>query len=229
MSRTSDPDQPIRPAATVILWRDGPEGPSVLMGQRGAAAAFMPSKFVFPGGAVDPADAGVTLAVGLAPLSSARLAQGSDGPAPATLAAAAIRELWEETGLALAVPGVWSPAHDAGEDWARMAARRLQPCARAMRFGFRAITPPGRSRRFDARFFLVPATAIAGDAGDVSAASGELSHLQWIAPGQARALDLPFITEVVLAEVAQLLGGGGDAGVPFFDNSGDQPRFRRLI
>ncbi len=223
-----DTPQPIRPAATVILWRDGPDGPGVLMGQRGAGAAFMPSKFVFPGGAVDPADTGVTLAGGLDPLSSARLAQWSDGPAPATLAAAAIRELWEETGLALAVRGTWAPAHDAGEDWARMAERGLQPCARSMRFIFRAITPPGRSRRFDARFFLVPATAIAGDAGDVSAASGELSHLQWIAPGQARTLDLPFITEVVLAEVAQLLGGDGDAGVPFFDNSGDRPRFRRL-
>ena len=224
----ADAPQPIRAAATVILWRDGPDGVRVLMGQRGAGAAFMPSKFVFPGGAVDPADTDVTLAGGPDPLSSARLAQWSDGPAPATLAAGAIRELWEETGLALAVPGVWQPAHDAGDDWARMAARGLQPCARNMRFVFRAITPPGRSRRFDARFFLVPATAIAGDAGDVSAASGELAHLQWIAPGHARDLDLPFITEVVLAEVAQLLGDGGDAGVPFFDNSGNRPLFRRL-
>ncbi len=224
----TDTPQPIRAAATVVLWRNGPEGPRVLMGQRGEGAAFMPSKFVFPGGAVDPADDAVVLAGALDATSEARLGHWSDGPAPATLAAAAIRELWEETGLALAVPGDWSPAHDAGEDWARMAARGLQPCAANMRFIFRAITPPGRSRRFDARFFLVPATAIAGDAGDVSAASGELSHLQWIAPGQARALDLPFITEVVLAEVAQLLGGGGDAGVPFFDNAADRPLFRRL-
>ena len=43
-------------AATLILLRHGPEGPAVLMGQRGAAAAFMPSKFVFPGGRLDPAD-----------------------------------------------------------------------------------------------------------------------------------------------------------------------------
>ncbi|MGQ0565531.1 MAG: NUDIX hydrolase [Gemmobacter sp.] len=227
MSASPDPGQTIRPAATVVLWQDGPDGLRVLMGQRGAGAAFMPSKFVFPGGAVDPADAGVTLAEGPDPLSAARLSQASD-IAPATLAAAAIRELWEETGLPLAIPGTWDPAHDAGEDWARMAVRGLQPCARAMRFIFRAITPPGRSRRFDARFFLVPATAIAGDVGDLANASGELSHLQWIAPGQARSLDLPFITEIVLAEVAQLLGGGGDDGVPFFDNSGQVPAFRRL-
>jgi hypothetical protein len=98
-----------------------------------------------------------------------------------------------------------------------------------MRFVFRAITPPGRSRRFDARFFLVPATAIAGDAGDVTKASGELSYLQWIAPGEARALDLPFITEVVLAEVAALVTGHDQPGVPFFDNSGPTPHFRRIV
>ena len=42
----------IRNAATVILLRDRLENPRVLMGQRGAKAAFMPNKFVFPGGAV---------------------------------------------------------------------------------------------------------------------------------------------------------------------------------
>ncbi|HRK43803.1 MAG TPA: DNA mismatch repair protein MutT, partial [Gemmobacter sp.] len=49
-------DPPIRDAATLILSRQGPDGPEVLMGQRGAGAAFMPSKYVFPGGAVDAGD-----------------------------------------------------------------------------------------------------------------------------------------------------------------------------
>ena len=52
----------VRNAATVIVLRDRMAEPRVLMGQRGARAAFMPNKFVFPGGAVDPADAGVPLA-----------------------------------------------------------------------------------------------------------------------------------------------------------------------
>ena len=52
----------IRNAATVILLRDRLENPRVLMGQRGANAAFMPNKFVFPGGAVDAADANIALA-----------------------------------------------------------------------------------------------------------------------------------------------------------------------
>jgi 8-oxo-dGTP pyrophosphatase MutT (NUDIX family) len=219
----------LRPAATIVLWRIRPDGaPEILMGQRGANAAFMPSKYVFPGGAVDPADTDVTLAHPLPATCSARLAQNTE-IAPQTLAAAAIRELWEETGLALGTPGDWcSPPPDADHDWAGFAARRLQPSARDMQFIFRAITPPGRTRRFDARFFLVPATAIAGDMDDFSAASDELSHLHWIALAQTRSLDLPFITEVVLAEVAAHLASAPSTGVPFFDNSTDRPQFRRI-
>lgn len=222
---------PIRPAATVILWRRGSRGPEVLMGQRGAEAAFMPSKFVFPGGAVDAADAQVTLARALAPVCAARLAlHAPDAPAPQTLAAAAIRELWEETGLALGVPGDWpAPPADRDHDWQGFADRGLVPSAAGLRFVFRAITPPGRSRRFDARFFLADAQAVAGDAEDFGAASDELAHLRWLPLAEARALDLPFITEVVLAEIGALFGGMADAGVPFFDNSGDRPLFRRLV
>ena len=51
----------IRPAATVIVVSNRAHAPQVLMGQRGAKAAFMPNKFVFPGGAVDPQDAAVPL------------------------------------------------------------------------------------------------------------------------------------------------------------------------
>ena len=197
----------IRPAATVVLWREGPSGPEVLMGQRGAGAVFMPSKYVFPGGGVDAGDALAPADHALPALCAARLAQSvpSDAPTAGALAAAALRELAEETGLTLAAP------------------------EGALRFIFRAITPPGRSRRFDARFFLVPADRIAGDAEDFAAASDELSHLHWIGTGAARALDLPFVTEVVLAEVAALLAGHPDQGVPFFDNSGDRPVFRRLV
>jgi 8-oxo-dGTP pyrophosphatase MutT (NUDIX family) len=218
--------EPIRDAATVILWRDGPDGPQVLMGQRGAAAAFMPSKFVFPGGRVDAADAAVPL--DLPEDLAAALRLRSQGAAPAALAAAAIRELWEETGLPLAVPGPWAAPADAGHDWARLAARGLRPAAGALRFVFRAITPPDRTRRFDARFFLAPAAALAAPPDDLSGASGELSHLSWLPLPQARRLDLPFVTEIVLAEVAHLLAGGAQPGVPFFDNSTDRPAFRRL-
>lgn len=197
----------IRDAATVVVLRQTAQGPRVLMGQRGSAAVFMPSKYVFPGGGVDPSDRIAPRSGLIAPRCADRLRHhptGSD-PEPDALATAALRELAEETGLHLA------PASDP-----------------PLRFIFRAITPPGRSRRFDARFFLIDAARIAGDPDDFTDASDELGHLHWIGLTEARALDLPFITEVVLAEVAAALAGAPDLGVPFFDNSGPVPTFRRL-
>lgn len=224
-------DPAIRDAASLILWRRDAAGEAeVLMGQRGSAAAFMPSKYVFPGGAVDPADCVVQLADPLSPLCARRLSLLGQATPP-TLAATAIRELWEETGLALGHPTAtrFAAPADADEDWAAFAARGLHPSALGMTFLFRAITPPGRTRRFDARFFLAAADRVTGDTDDFSAASDELSHLHWIALRDTRRLDLPFITEVVLAEVAHFLRDGRpEAGVPFFDNSGPVPTFRRL-
>ncbi|MDP2740815.1 MAG: NUDIX hydrolase [Pseudorhodobacter sp.] len=224
--QTSEFDPPIRAAAAVILLRGKGEDAAVLMGQRGHAAAFMPSKFVFPGGAVEAGDAGVALRRSLSARCAARLA-APGGPAPQALAVAAIRELFEETGLALGESAVWPGL--VPEGWREFAGRGLCPDAAGLQFVFRAITPPGRSRRFDARFFLADATGVAGDIDDFSAASDELSHLHWIALDRVRTLDLPFITEVVLAEVRALLRVGTvAAGVPFFDNSGTVPRFCRL-
>ncbi|MEM1232502.1 MAG: NUDIX domain-containing protein [Pseudomonadota bacterium] len=216
-------DTPIRDAATVILLRDDDGGRQVLMGQRGAKAAFMPSKFVFPGGAVDPDDAMVPLAAGSP--CAARLREDSVDDLSHALAAAAIRELWEETGLALGQAGVW---RDAPPAWEGFAARGLLPDASTLRFVFRAITPPGRPRRFDARFFLAPVGAVAGDPDDFSAASDELSHLQWVPLEDARRLDLPFITEVVLAEIAAADPARAPRSVPFFRNDDEESLFLRL-
>jgi len=217
----------VRDAATVVLWRETSDGPAVLMGQRGAGAAFMPSKYVFPGGAVDPADAAVPLAQPLQPACISRLAEHSSPGLDSALAACALRELWEETGLLLGAPGEWPGA--VPQDWQSFAASGHVPDAGALAFVFRAITPPGRTRRFDARFFLAPATSVSGDVDDFARASDELSHLHWVPLTEARRLNLPFITEVVLAEVGALLARGGrPESVPFFDNSGDRPMFRRL-
>lgn len=218
----------IRNAATVIVLRDRTRQPKILMGQRGAKAAFMPNKFVFPGGAVDAADAQVPLAAGLPELCAERASEDILVPplTPNALAAAAIRELWEETGQVLGSPGDWP---DAPADWRGFAASGHRPSAAALQFVFRALTPPGRPRRFDARFFLADAEALVSDPDDFSMASDELSHLQWVDLEQARRFDMPFITEVVLSEVQKRAGETDPpASVPFFKNDEEYNLFIRL-
>ena len=220
-------DAPVRDAATVLLIRHTPAGPAILMGQRGANAAFMPSKYVFPGGAVDAGDADIALAGPLGQTCARRLAQGATPHLAISLPVCAIRELWEETGLALGQPGPWQGPVPPG--WQGFAAAGLCPDAAGLRFVFRAITPPGRPRRFDARFFLADAALLHGDPDDFSRASDELSHLHWVPVTEARHLNLPFITEVVLTEVVALIATNAPPpSVPFFDNSGPVPTFRRL-
>jgi len=217
----------IRNAATVIVLRDRATAPRILMGQRGAKAVFMPNKFVFPGGAVDAGDADIPLASTLPELCIGRLSEDADPTLAHALGVAAIRELWEETGLILGHPGTWSGA--VPPDWETFAATGHIPAAAALQFHFRALTPPGRPRRFDARFFLVDADDIASDLDDFEAASDELSHLQWVELSQARSFDMPFITEVVLAEVEARTGDRNPPeSVPFFKNNDEESLFLRL-
>ncbi|MCZ0962203.1 NUDIX domain-containing protein [Paracoccus benzoatiresistens] len=221
---------PIRDAATIILLRRQAEGVSVLMGMRGAGAVFMPSKYVFPGGAVDPGDASAPLTAPLAEPHRSRLVREPRPgtlPDPDAIAAAALRELAEETGQLIGRPG--------HSTWPGFAEAGLCPDASALVYLFRAITPPGRPRRFDAHFFVADAACLATDPDDFSRACDELSHLHWVPLAEARALDLPFITEVVLAELADLIAGlPQDAclpvpdTVPFFDNRTPAPRFAQI-
>ncbi|MCL3882156.1 NUDIX hydrolase [Marivita sp. GX14005] len=228
MSETGEIDKSaLRDAASVIVLRDRETRPKVLMGQRGKTAAFMPSKFVFPGGAVDPEDAHVPFAEPLEELCAARLTDNAPADCAPALAGAAIRELWEETGLILGRPGAWRGT--VPDNWRGFAQAGHLPNAAPMQFVFRAITPPGRPRRFDARFFLLDAEDIANDPDDFSAACDELSHLQWIALDAVREFDLPFITEVVLAEIAARASDRTPpASVPFFRNDDEESLFLRL-
>jgi 8-oxo-dGTP pyrophosphatase MutT (NUDIX family) len=224
---TSIDKSQVRNAATVIVLRDRLSRPRILMGQRGAKAVFMPGKFVFPGGAVDPGDGRVPLSGPLPDTCAARLAEDADASLVHALAVAAIRELWEETGLILGQPGQWDgPVPD---DWSSFAARGMVPHATPLQFVFRALTPPGRPRRFDARFFLVDADDIATDLDDFDAACDELSHLQWVDLEDARSFDMPFITEVVMAEVqARARDLAPPRSVPFFKNNDEESLFLRL-
>ncbi len=212
----------IRDAATVVVVRRDGDQLRVLMGQRGAGAVFMPDKFVFPGGAVDPEDLAV----------AAALDPGAEPSLDHALPLAAIRELWEETGLMLGAPDVSaSPgAADAPEGWRGFFAAGLTPRPAGLRLFFRAITPPGRPRRFDARFYLAEADDLFNPVDDFERASGELLYLSWLDLAAARKLALPFITEVVLSELEAIFAAPDDPArmIPFFDHDEGGSRFRLL-
>ncbi len=185
-------------ATLIIVKRDGPT-PLVLMGQRHQAHAFMPNKFVFPGGRVSPSDNRITPATPLRQDVEQSLRTLSRRANVEALALAAIRETFEETGLAVGVKRKTSPQRTTrSSEWRPFYACGVEPALDRLEFIARAVTPAARTKRFDARFFLADADQIQGDVHDTSEASGELLDLKWLTFSQAHALDLPHITRVVL-------------------------------
>jgi|TARA_B110000211_G_scaffold30456_1_gene30960 8-oxo-dGTP pyrophosphatase MutT (NUDIX family) len=217
----------IKNAATVILLRGSQKNPEVLMGQRGKNASFMPNKFVFPGGALDPGDSEIDFNGDIPTKCIEKLRLKADPSLAIPLIAAGIRELWEETGLILGSKSK-TKMDSIPKNWKDFFALGYQPSADNIEFVFRAITPPGRTRRFDARFFLLSSDNIKGDLDDFSKASGELSHLQWIELNSTQNLDLPFITEIVLSEVLSKLKGNRNNGIPFYYHDSGTSHFLRL-
>src|SRR5215510_14181103 len=142
--------------------------------------AFAAGMHVFPGGRVDAGDAATSLA-------ARSVAVTDDTPAPV----AAIRELWEESGILLA---------DSAAPPADVVAARKALVAGTVEFGelaerldlrlrtdllkplSRWVTPPGYPRRFDARFF---AAVLPEGAADASIASDEVVAVDWFRPSDA--------------------------------------------
>ncbi len=169
------------------------------MGLRNRRHVFMPNRYVFPGGAVDRSDSRVVPATPLRPDVAARLARACTPARARALAVAAVRETFEETGLMLAGPavrGAPGPAHD---PWPAFTARGLAPALDRLEYLMRAITPPGRTRRFDARFFVTDASAARGEL----AGNGELEDLGWVSIERALALPIPPITAWALRLVRE--------------------------
>src|SRR5262245_17445030 len=92
----------IRPAATVIVLRDGADGPEVFMVRRHQAVRFMAGAHVFPGGRVEDSDgsANATWCDGLA--NARAKIPGVTPESAVTFQIAAARELFEEAGVLLA-------------------------------------------------------------------------------------------------------------------------------
>lgn len=190
--------KPPRPAATVVVVRDAPLGIEVLLLRRAERGDLNSGAWVFPGGLVDAADrAALPFCRGVEPArADARL-----GVAEHALDywAAAVRECFEESGL------LYARAHD-GTPLVIDAARRerLEAWRGPLQRGERSlaalcheeglslaadelvyfshwVTPPGRAKRFDTRFFI--ARAPAGQ--DSSHDDDELVEQLWIAPAAA--------------------------------------------
>jgi 8-oxo-dGTP pyrophosphatase MutT (NUDIX family) len=135
-----------------------------------------------------------------------------------SLTIAAIREACEETGLCLGrssnaasprLDGPWIPFAEAG----------LLPDPSGLFLIARAITPPGRVRRFDTRFFTADASAISHRVEGVIHADAELVELVWVETGSKPLADLHPMTKNVLNELEKRLATGPlrhDAPVPFF-------------
>src|ERR1700744_5671010 len=197
-------------AATLILVDRSAAVPKVLVGKRHDKVVFMPGKFVFPGGRVDKADNRVPVAAPISRELEANLLKGSPKITPSrarSLAIAAIREACEETGLCLgrksdgAAPkleGPWKPFTEAG----------LLPDPSGLFLIARAITPPGRVRRFDTRFFTADASAIAHSVEGVIHADAELVELVWVELGSKPLADLHPMTKNVLNELDKRLAAG---------------------
>lgn len=209
------PGPTIRPkdAATLIIVRkDGP-APRVLMGKRHQAHAFMPNIFVFPGGRIDLADSRVRPATALHPDVEHKLMvrmRGNPSPLRAqALAMAAIRETFEETGLIIGRESE-GPGRSNHPDWNHFLETGMRPALDHLRYIARAITPPGRPRRFDSRFFVVDAEHVQNLENPIGVKTEELLEINWMTIEETQELDLAWITRQVLKALdKQLLAPGG--------------------
>jgi 8-oxo-dGTP pyrophosphatase MutT (NUDIX family) len=218
---SSDPsDQStIRDAACVVVIDGSGREPTLLMGRRHADQVFLPSKWVFPGGRVDADDR--ELAV-----------RFTGAYAPPDLASeirpfalAAVRELSEETGFVIGTKELFAGDWERG--WRDFAAAGHAPAPAQLSPLARAITPPGRVRRYDTWFFMATREALSDT---TTTADGELLDLDWFTLGQARKLDLPNITKLVLEDVVARLNRSPDLSdeeLPFYYS--DACGFRRTL
>lgn len=203
-----------RDAATLVLIRPGKTEPEVLMGLRHRSHAFMPNQYVFPGGRVDPGDARIVPATPLRQDVATRLCRSCSPARARALAIAAVRETYEETGLMIGQPSPGGVSGGLRAPWTAFAAEGLGPALGGLDYVLRAVTPPQRTRRFNARFFVADATEARGDI----CGNGELEDIRWVSVSHALELRIPAITETVLRLVAQR------AADPRLDGTADPER-----
>jgi 8-oxo-dGTP pyrophosphatase MutT (NUDIX family) len=187
-----------RHAATVVLLRDDASGLQVYLIRRVTSMAFAAGASVFPGGSVDQRDAHLPDRYWSGPVAEEWTAPlNADVDLARALVCAAVRETFEESGVALAGPTAESVVDDIrGDDWeadraalvdrslalAELLERRaLVLRADLLRPWAHWITPEIETRRFDTRFFVaaLPSGQRTRDVG------GEADRVFWIRPRDA--------------------------------------------
>jgi len=186
-------DVAIRDAACLLVVDLRESEPKLLMGRRHADQVFLPNKWVFPGGRVDDDDRT------LAHRFTGSFSPGDLADEIKPFALAAVRELFEETGLLIGRDGAWTAS---AQGWQSFAASGQMPAPGSLIPMARAITPPGRVRRYDTWFFVADSNALSGNH---ALPDGELLDLGWFTLPEAGTLDLPNITRLVLDDLALLL------------------------
>lgn len=198
-----------RDAATLILLDRSGRDVRVLIGRRHRAHAFMPGKFVFPGGRTDPSDSRIPVLAGLHPDEESKLV-GSGSRASAAraraIALSAVRETYEEAGFLIGRRGDFSTSR---ADWQGFADHGVHPSLENLRYIARAITPPGRVRRFDTRFLAAWRDDVALELPE-GGPTHELEELIWLSIGEAKQADIPAITKTVLDTLEKRLADDPD-------------------
>lgn len=209
----ASPSARVRPrdAATLVIIDTSHGEPRILMGRRRPEQVFLPGTYVFPGGRVERSDHRMSAVDTLSDHAVDLLMQSVSGRASPSrahaFALAAIRETFEETGLLIGVPSDQAKRREVGP-WSAFLAHGFTPRLAGLRFFARAITPPGRPRRYDTRFFFTHASEIGHR---VDAHDGEFSETGWFTFAEAANLNLPSITRTVIGDLAAILHAGADA------------------
>jgi 8-oxo-dGTP pyrophosphatase MutT (NUDIX family) len=207
--RSVEPPQRPRDAATLIILDTAHGAPRILFGKRRMDQKFMPGKYVFPGGRVDAMDVRLPVTTGLAETEVSKLLKQVNGRLSSkraqAIALAAVRETFEETGLLLGATSASVPSSPSAA-WQAYLSHGVVPDLSRMTFLARAITPPGKPRRYDTRFFCVEAGAIAKT---VDGSDGELTETHWLTLEEAKGFDLPNIQRAILEDLSDRLKNGG--------------------
>jgi 8-oxo-dGTP pyrophosphatase MutT (NUDIX family) len=207
-------------AATLMIYERVGGKVHVLMGERNSRHKFMPKRYVFPGGRIDPGDSRIRIATPMPEHVDAQLQRKLTAARARAMAVAAVRETFEESGLIIGARDPRPGNHVPG-DWKDFFATGMAPALDNLTYIARAVTPPHRPLRFNARFFMVDARHVEGSL----AGSGELLGQRWFPIEEARELELAGITQRVLLLIEELLADPlpktPDQPVPYFKNMGD--------